>query len=86
MFTGLIQEVARVERSERMKGIHRLTLCAPLTSRKIKIGDSVAVNGCCLTVVELKPPLISFEAVHETIHRTALGLLKAGDRSTWNFP
>jgi riboflavin synthase len=39
----------------------------------------VAVNGCCLTVVEAKPPVVSFQAVPETINRTVLGLLKKGE-------
>ena len=86
MFTGLIQETAGVERSDRREGTLLLTLRAPHTSGKIKIGDSVAVNGCCLTVVELKPPLVSFEAVPETLNRTALGLLKAGDPVNLELP
>ena len=86
MFTGLIQEVAGVERADRREGILRLTLRAPLVSGSTKIGDSVAVNGCCLTIVELKPPLFSFEAVPETLHRTTLGLLKAGDPVNLELP
>ncbi len=86
MFTGLIQEVARVEGVDRREGILRLTLRAPLTAEKIKIGDSVAVNGCCLTAVELKAPLVSFEAVPETLQRTALGQLKAGNPINLELP
>jgi len=86
LFTGLIQEVARVEKAERGAGILRLSLRAPLTTGKIKIGDSVAVNGCCLTVVDLMSPLVSFEAVPETLNRTALGLLKPGDPVNLELP
>jgi riboflavin synthase len=86
LFTGLIQEVARVEGVDRREGILRLTLRAPLTAEKIKIGDSVAVNGCCLTAVELKAPLVSFEAVPETLQRTALGQLKAGNPINLELP
>lgn len=86
MFTGLIQEVAGVQAVDRKEGILRLNVCAPLTARKIKIGDSVAVNGCCLTVVELKFPLVSFEAVPETLSRTTLGRLKAGDPVNLELP
>lgn len=57
----------------------RLTLEAPTLSRRVKIGDSVAVNGCCLTVVDLKPPLFSFQAVPETLNRTLAGEWKVGD-------
>lgn len=86
MFTGLIQEVARVEGVDRREGILRLTLRAPMTTEKIKIGDSVAVNGCCLTAVELKAPLVSFEAVPETLQRTALGQLKTGNPINLELP
>ncbi len=86
MFTGLIQEVAKVEGVDRREGILRLTLRAPLTAEKIKIGDSVAVNGCCLTAVELKAPLVSFEAVPETLQRTALGQLKVGNPINLELP
>jgi len=86
LFTGLIQEVARVEGVDRREGILRLTLRAPMTTEKIKIGDSVAVNGCCLTAVELKAPLVSFEAVPETLQRTALGQLKAGNPINLELP
>jgi riboflavin synthase len=86
LFTGLIQEVAKVEGVDRREGILRLTLRAPLTAEKIKIGDSVAVNGCCLTAVELKAPLVSFEAVPETLQRTALGQLKVGNPINLELP
>ncbi len=86
MFTGLIQEVARVESAERREGILQLSLRAPQTAPKIKIGDSVALNGCCLTVIKLQPPLVFFEAVPETLRRTILGLLKAGDPVNLELP
>ncbi len=76
MFTGLIREVGQVQTAERQGQDLRLTLRAPELAPKVKMGDSVAVNGCCLTAVEVKPPMISFQAVPETILRTALGSLK----------
>jgi riboflavin synthase len=79
MFTGLIQEVATVLKAEKQGPELWLSLEAPRLSPKLRIGDSVAVNGCCLTVVEIKPPVISFQAVPETIKRTVLGLLKKGE-------
>ncbi len=78
MFTGLIQEVASVESAKLRDGLMRLTLRAPRTAGGVKIGDSVAVNGCCLTAVEVANPLVSFEAVPETLNRTALGGLASG--------
>jgi riboflavin synthase len=86
MFTGLIQEVAQVETADRREGILQLSLRAPQTAPKVKIGDSVALNGCCLTVVQLQPPLVFFEAVPETLRRTVLGLLKSGDPVNLELP
>ena len=86
MFTGLIQEVAKV-RSALLKGRDlKLSLEAPRSAVKLKIGDSVAVNGCCLTVVELSPPVFSFQAVPETLDRTALGILKEGSLVNVELP
>ena len=79
MFTGLIQEVGVVQKVERQGAGLWVSLEAPQTTPKLKVGDSLAVNGCCLTVVELKPPLVGFQAVPETTKRTLLGLLKKGD-------
>jgi riboflavin synthase len=86
MFTGLIQEVATVDKADLGKGLLCLTLRAPMTSPRLKIGDSLAVNGCCLTAVGVKAPLVSFEAVPETLGRTALGRLKAGDPVNLELP
>ena|SRR6185369_9940007 len=76
MFTGLVQEVGVVRKAGRQGGDLWLSLEAPATSSRVKQGDSVAVNGCCLTVVEVNPPTVSFQAVPETLQRTTLGLLK----------
>jgi riboflavin synthase len=86
MFTGLIQEVARVERTVPSEGILRLTLLAPQISGQVQVGDSVAVNGCCLTVVERNSTLISFEAVPETLSRTTLGSLTPGQVVNLELP
>jgi riboflavin synthase len=86
MFTGLIQEVAQVERTVPGGGLLRLILRAPQTSGQVQVGDSVAVNGCCLTVVERNSPLISFEAVPETLSRTTLGSLTPGQGVNLELP
>lgn len=80
MFTGLIQEVAKVKAADRKGQDLWLTLEAPKTAAFLKAGDSVAVNGCCLTVADLKPPCFSFQAVPETLNRTVLASLGAGSR------
>jgi riboflavin synthase len=86
MFTGLIQEVGLVQKAEKQGHDFRLSLQAPLLSSKVKLGDSVAVNGCCLTVVDIKVPLLAFQAVPETLDRTVLGHLKEGSRVNLELP
>ena len=80
MFTGLIQELGTVQKTEWHGQDLWVCLQAPKVSTKLKLGDSLAVNGCCLTVVEVAPPRISFQAVPETLGRTTLGTLQAGDQ------
>jgi riboflavin synthase len=86
MFTGLIQEVGLVQKTEKRKIDLRLTVKAPRLSKILKTGDSLAVNGCCLTAVGVKPPHVSFEAVPETLRRTVLGSLKKGDLLNLEMP
>jgi len=75
MFTGLIEERGRV--AGRDGG--RLRVTADLVVEDAKLGDSVAVNGCCLTVVDLGPRELAFDVVDETFARTTLGDLTDGD-------
>lgn len=78
MFTGLIQSLGTVvEVAERPPG-KRLVVQAESTGREVRIGDSVAMNGCCLTAVEVSRDRWAFEAGPETLGRTNLGELAAG--------
>lgn len=79
MFTGIIQEVGRVEAIERGAQSARFTIRAENMLDGIKIGDSITINGACLTVVEQKPGMVAFDAVYETLQKTALGSLAIGD-------
>jgi riboflavin synthase len=76
MFTGLVREVGTVSS---MNG-GRLTIDAPETARGVQLGDSVAIDGVCLTVVAFNGATLSFDAVPETLSRTALGTLDQGSR------
>jgi riboflavin synthase len=58
----------------------RLVVAAPAIAKEARIGDSVAVNGVCLTVTERARERVAFDAVRETLERTALGALRAGSR------
>ncbi len=80
MFTGIVREVGRATAiSGRPEGI-RIEIEAPATAATTAIGDSVAVNGCCLTAVAAAEGRIAFDAVPETLARTSLGSLAAGSR------
>ena len=83
MFTGLVEElgtVAEVARQGRKSPTLLLSVQAPLVAKDAKIGDSIAINGCCFTVVKKARSLLSFEAGEETLSRTNLGRLKSGRR------
>lgn len=80
MFTGLVEELGRVVSFKRAGSLHRLGICARVVISQLEIGDSVAVNGVCLTVVELGAEGFGVEVMPETISRTNLGQLQPGDR------
>ena len=77
MFTGLIEDVGKVFDIRRGGTNTRLTVETDLGG--IKTGDSVAVNGVCLTAVDIKGKLVAFDVSQETLKRTNLKLLKRGD-------
>jgi riboflavin synthase len=78
MFTGLIEDIGKLLRIERTGASARLTVAAGFPADEVKIGDSIAVNGACLTVVEKNDGTFSFDASPETISRTAFRQLKSG--------
>jgi riboflavin synthase len=80
MFTGLVQALATVTQVAPAGPGQRLSIDAPDLATKAAIGDSIAVNGCCLTVVEIAGPVLSFDAGPETLARTNLGKLVAGSQ------
>ncbi len=80
MFTGLVREVGTVVTLEGGPDGVLLTVEAPATAREARLGDSVALDGVCLTVVAVAGDTFTFEAVPETLGRTALGRLQAGSR------
>lgn len=77
MFTGLVEEVGRVSRLER-GAMLRLDISAERATEGTRAGDSVAVNGVCLTVGETDGRTLTFYAMPETLRRTALGRLAEG--------
>ena len=78
MFTGIIEELGAVTALQTGTDSVRLTVGCPIVSSDAKLGDSIAINGCCLTVVRNTDGKLDFEAVPETMHRTSLGQLRIG--------
>jgi riboflavin synthase len=77
MFTGIVEKTARVAGIADGPGFRRLTLALSLSD--LRPGQSVAVNGCCLTVAEISPHEAAFEIVKETLDKTNLGALGVGE-------
>lgn len=80
MFTGLVETQGTVERLETRGPGVRLYVRAHSVADDAQLGDSIALNGCCLTVVERNGDLLAFDAGTETLGRTNLGRLAAGSR------
>lgn len=79
MFTGIIEKTARVIGVAKGPAFMRLTLASNWTD--IRDGESVAVNGVCLTVADMRPGELGFDVIPETLARTNLGLLQQGDET-----
>ena len=80
MFTGIVEAVGCVTALEPGGGLVRLEIEAPAVAEGVRAGDSVSVNGTCLSVAALRDGRFRFEAVPETLERTALGQLRVGSR------
>jgi riboflavin synthase len=79
MFTGIVEEVGTVRAIKPDEGGARLEITAAAVLGDAEVGASIAVNGCCLTVVTCETDRWSADAVIETLERTTLGTLRAGD-------
>ena len=87
MFTGIVSAVAKVVDVRGSDGaVHRIGVEHSGTARHLKIGSSVAVNGCCLTVVKKQGPVFFADVVPETLRRTNLGGLKVGKEVNLELP
>src|SRR5438067_13470475 len=78
MFTGLIEEVGTVSSIREREHSEQLQIVAPRTARKLRVGDSVAVNGCCLTLSAHRGDQLTFDLLEETFERTNLKALQQG--------
>ena len=79
MFTGIVEELGRVVRLETVEDSARLTVEAPTVTQDVSLGDSVSVNGCCLTVAAVHGSTFTADLMAETLTRTTLGSQAPGD-------
>ena len=82
MFTGIVSAVSKVVAAER----GRIGIDHAWIARHLKVGGSIAVNGCCLTVVKKKGPVFYADVVPETLRRTNLGALTLGAEVNLELP
>lgn len=80
MFTGIVEELGTVESIETQQDAIRLTLRGPLAVSDARRGDSIAVNGCCLTVTTHTADSFTVDVMKESLDRTSLGVLRPGDQ------
>lgn len=78
MFTGIVKETGIVRSVDAARNMYRLSVSSEKISKSADIGDSVAVNGVCLTVVEKGKGRLSFDVMEETVRKTDLTGLKKG--------
>ena len=86
MFTGIIEEVGKVEAIRKLGGGIRLKVRCPRSAPELTINDSVAVNGVCLTTVARDEHSFETVAVEETLSKTNVGALTAGSRVNLELP
>jgi riboflavin synthase len=81
MFSGIVEETGRIAKVEERAGGagRRLWIAARRVLEDARVGDSIAVSGCCLTAVAVEPGRFAVEAVPETLSRTTLGAWREGD-------
>lgn len=86
MFTGIVEELGEVTAVEQLAEASRFRLRGPLVTDGAKHGDSIAVNGVCLTVVETGDGEFTADVMQETLNRSSLGALTQGSRVNLERP
>jgi riboflavin synthase len=80
VFTGIVEELGELLERQEWPDAARFAIRGPLTSSDARPGDSIAVNGVCLTVVNVDGEVFAADVIGETLRRSSLGLARAGDR------
>jgi riboflavin synthase len=77
MFTGIVEKTSHISGISDGPGFRRLALASDW--KDVQLGQSVAVNGCCLTIADIRPGELVFDVIQETLEKTNLGMLTTGD-------
>jgi len=80
VFTGIVEELGEVTAVEQVPNAARLSVHGPLVTSDAKHGDSIAVSGVCLTVVDVAGTEFTVDVVHETLQRSSLAKINVGDK------
>lgn len=86
MFTGIIEELGTIKAIRSQSGGIRLSVEGKVVMEGMKTGDSVAVNGACLTVTEFNSSVFSTDVSRETVDKTGIGKLRVGDKVNLERP
>ncbi len=86
MFTGIVEELGQVAKLETLADAVRISITGPLVVSDAKIGDSISVNGVCLTVTEKTADSFSADVMQETLNRSTLGQLVPGSKVNLERP
>ncbi|MEV0010689.1 riboflavin synthase [Streptomyces sp. NPDC047973] len=86
MFTGIVEELGEVTAVEKLDDASRFRLRGPVVTEGAKHGDSIAVNGVCLTVVDFGEDEFTADVMAETLNRSSLGALTTGSRVNLERP
>jgi riboflavin synthase len=86
MFTGIIEAMGTVASIEPRKGTTRITIAAPGFAKRLRVGDSIAVSGTCLTALEMEPPIFRADLAAETLAKTTMGMLRPGSVVNLELP
>jgi riboflavin synthase len=79
MFTGIIEETGSVLEFSEQSAAYRLRLSASRVLADLQMGDSIAVNGCCLTAIEFDDVSVAFDLLHESVRLTSFQSIQQGD-------
>lgn len=86
MFTGIIETTGTIAAIEPRNGTTRIAISSPAFASRLRVGDSIAVSGTCLTALEMEPPLFWADLAAETLARTSLGQLREGSVVNLELP